>query len=211
MRSTNAALRLIALSAVAALTAIACGSGGDTDVTVLEETTTTTVPTTTVPTTTVPTTTTTIMLPEPAPPVAPDGMELVWSDEFDGDAVDRNNWTHDIGGWGWGNGEAQYYTDRTENSRTQNGLLVIELRQEEYEGSFYTSARLKSQDLQEFQYGRIEARIKVPEGRGTWPAFWMLGAGFAQEAEDPNLRWPCLLYTSPSPRDAHESRMPSSA
>ena len=127
MRSTNAALRLIALSAVAALTAIACGSGGDTDVTVLEETTTTTVPTTTVPTTTVPTTTvptttTTIMLPEPAPPVAPDGMELVWSDEFDGDAVDRNNWTYDIGGWGWGNGEAQYYTDRTENSRTQNGL-----------------------------------------------------------------------------------------
>lgn len=192
MRSTSAALRLIALSAVAALTAIACGSGGDTDVTVVEETTPTTVPTTTVPTTTVPTTTTTIMLPEPTPPVAPDGMELVWSDEFDGDAVDRNNWTYDIGGWGWGNGEAQYYTDRTENSRTQNGLLVIELRQEEYEGSFYTSARLKSQDLQEFQYGRIEARIKVPEGRGTWPAFWMLGAGFAQEAEDPNLRWPIV-------------------
>ena len=55
-------------------------------------------------------------------------MELVWSDEFDGDAIDRSNWTYDIGGWGWGNGEAQYYTDRPENARTQNGLLVIELR-----------------------------------------------------------------------------------
>jgi beta-glucanase (GH16 family) len=137
------------------------------------------------------TTTTTIAPPEPVPPLAPEGFELVWSDEFDGDAINRDNWTYDIGGWGWGNGEAQYYTDRPENARLQNGLLVIEARQERFENSYYTSGRLLTQDLQEFQYGRIEARIKVPRGSGTWPAFWMLGANFGRDSEDPNdSNWP---------------------
>ena len=133
---------------------------------------------------------TTIATPAPVPIVAPDGMELVWSDEFDGDEVDLTNWTYDIGGWGWGNGESQHYTDRPENARTQNGLLVIELREEQFEDSYYTSARLKTQDLREFQYGRIEARIKVPKGAGTWPAFWMLGSGFEQDAASEANRWP---------------------
>lgn len=128
--------------------------------------------------------------PEPIPIQPPEGMELAWSDEFDGDAIDLANWTYDIGGWGWGNGEAQYYTDRVENARAENGLLVIELRQEEFEESFYTSARLKSQGLQEFQYGRIEARIRVPKGAGTWPAFWMLGSGFEEDSPDPAKQWP---------------------
>jgi beta-glucanase (GH16 family) len=145
---------------------------------------------TTAPEPTVPASTTTIATPDPVAPEPPDGMELVWSDEFDGDAIDRSNWTYDIGGWGWGNGEAQYYTDRPENSRLQNGLLVIELREERFEDSYYTSARLKSQGLQEFQYGRIEARIKVPKGSGTWPAFWMLGSSFEQDAPDPENQWP---------------------
>ena len=117
-------------------------------------------------------------------------MELVWSDEFDGDEIDRDNWTFDLGGWGWGNGEAQYYTDREKNARVRNGLLVIELHQEQYEDNYYTSARLLSQDLQEFQYGYIEARLKVPAGKGTWPAFWMLGTGFEHHASDPARRWP---------------------
>lgn len=134
--------------------------------------------------------TTTIQSPEPIPIEPPEGMELVWSDEFDGETIDRSNWTYDIGGWGWGNGEAQYYTDRTENARLQDGLLVIELRQEQFEDSYYTSARLKSQGLREFQYGRIESRIKVPKGGGTWPAFWMLGSGFEQDAPDPEHQWP---------------------
>lgn len=113
------------------------------------------------------------------PPIpAPPGMKLVWHDEFDGKAVDKANWTYDLGGGGWGNGEAQFYTDRTENARVENGLLLIEARQEKYEDSYYTSARLKTQGRQEFQYGRIEARIKVPAGAGLWPAFWMLGASF---------------------------------
>jgi len=132
----------------------------------------------------------TIPTPDPIPVEPPEGMELVWSDEFDGDTIDRSNWTFDIGGWGWGNGEAQYYTDRPENARIENGLLVIELREEEYDGSFYTSTRLKTQGLREFQYGRMEARIKVPAGSGTWPAFWMLGADFDNESDDPSKQWP---------------------
>ena len=123
-------------------------------------------------------TSTPIASPEEAPIAEYDGYQLVWHDEFDGDEIDPNNWTYDIGGWGWGNGEAQYYTDRPENSRTENGLLVIEARFERFEHSYYTSARLKSEGLQEFQYGRVEARTKVPQGAGLWPAFWMLGSNF---------------------------------
>jgi beta-glucanase (GH16 family) len=92
--------------------------------------------------------------------------------------INPANWTFDIGGWGWGNGEAQYYTDRPENARIEDGMLVIEARQEKFEDSYYTSARLKTQGLQNFQYGRIEARVKVPSGKGLWPAFWMLGSDF---------------------------------
>jgi beta-glucanase (GH16 family) len=149
-------------------------------------------PTTVAPATTAApeTTTTTIATPEPIPAEPPEGMELVWSDEFDGDEIDLTNWTYDIGGWGWGNGEAQYYTDRPENARTQNGLLVIELRQEQFEERYYTSARLRTQGLREFQYGRIEGRLKVPAGAGTWPAFWMLGSGFQQDAPETENQWP---------------------
>ncbi len=114
----------------------------------------------------------------PTPIAAPPGWHLVWHDEFDGNAIDPGNWTFDTGGGGWGNGEAEYYTERPENARLENGTLVIEARQEKYQGSYYTSARLKTQGLQNFQYGRIEARLKVPSGKGFWPAFWMLGSDF---------------------------------
>ena len=117
---------------------------------------------------------------ESTPIVVPEGWTLVWHDEFDGDAIDEANWTYDIGAGGWGNGEAQYYTDRPENARIEDGMLVIEARQERFEESYYTSARLKSEGLQEFQYGRIEARLRVPAGRGLWPAFWMLGSNFSE-------------------------------
>ena len=117
-------------------------------------------------------------------------MELVWADEFDGDTIDPSNWTFDIGGGGWGNGEAQYYTDRSENARVEDGRLVIELRQERFEDSYYTSARLTTLGLREFQYGRIEARVRVPSGAGTWPAFWALGADFDPGSSDPSRQWP---------------------
>ena len=109
------------------------------------------------------------------------GWKLAWSDEFDGTTINPKNWVFDKGGSGWGNVEMEYYTDRTENARVENGMLIIEARQEKYEGLNYTSARLNSRGLQEFQYGRIEARMKIPYGQGIWPAFWMLGS---------NASWP---------------------
>jgi beta-glucanase (GH16 family) len=183
-RTTN---RWLLAAAGFAVVAAACGTSDDSDA---DEAVTTATGEAATTTPTVPASTTTIASPEPIPVEPPEGMELVWSDEFDGDTIDPSNWTYDIGGWGWGNGEAQYYTDRSENARTQNGLLVIELREEQYEDSYYTSARLKSQGLQEFQYGRLEARIKVPSGSGTWPAFWMLGSEFDSESDDPSRQWP---------------------
>ncbi len=106
------------------------------------------------------------------------GFELVWSDEFNGDSLDGASWNIAVGrgGNGWGNQEWQYYTGRKENLRVEGGNLVIEAREEKYEGSDYTSARIDTAGKHEFKYGRIEARIKSPAGgHGVWPAFWMLG------------------------------------
>ncbi len=187
--------RWITVVLALALTASACGGSDDAGSVSEEPATTTAAPettTTTAPTTTVAPTSTLapVTAPDPIPPEPPAGMELVWSDEFDGDSVNLDNWTYDIGGWGWGNGEAQYYTDRPENARPENGVLVIELRKEQIEDNSFTSARLRTQGLQEFQYGRIEARLKVPAGLGTWPAFWMLGANFEQDAAEQERNWP---------------------
>jgi beta-glucanase (GH16 family) len=112
------------------------------------------------------------------------GWGIVWQDEFDGPELDLKNWTFDIGGNGWGNQEWQTYTNRPENVRIENGMLVIEAREEEatFSGRPYSSARIKTQGLHAWQYGRIEARIKLPYGQGIWPAFWMLGAN--------NRGWP---------------------
>ncbi|WP_299336292.1 glycoside hydrolase family 16 protein [uncultured Psychroserpens sp.] len=108
---------------------------------------------------------------------------LIMQDEFDVDgAPDSSMWTYDIGDGtaqglpaGWGNNELQYYTDRSENVTVENGLLVLTAREEAFEGANYTSARLTTQGLFEQQYGRFEARIKLPTGKGVWPAFWLLG------------------------------------
>jgi len=114
---------------------------------------------------------------------APEGYTLVWSDEFNGkngSLPDASKWTYDIGGSGWGNHELEYYTNRRENARIEDGKLVITARREEYSGPNdtkfnYTSARLKTQGLFSQAYGRFEARIKLPAGQGMWPAFWLLG------------------------------------
>lgn len=108
----------------------------------------------------------------PAPESYP-GMDLVWSDEFDGDAINLNNWTYDLGASGWGNNEWQNYTNSSLNSSVQDGFLSITAREET--GGGYTSARLKTQGLQTFQFGRIDVRAKLPQGQGIWPAIWMLG------------------------------------
>lgn len=104
---------------------------------------------------------------------------LVWSDEFNGDSAtlpDNTKWTFDLGSGqdGWGNQELQSYTNRPENvSHDGKGNLVITARSS---GTTFTSARIKTQDLFDQQYGRFEARIITPYGPGLWPAFWLLGS-----------------------------------
>lgn len=102
---------------------------------------------------------------------------LVWSDEFNGSSLNTSNWTAEIGtgSSGWGNNELQYYTNRSQNLQVTGGNLVITAQKENYGGMNYTSARIKTQGLKSFKYGKIEARIKIPTGQGIWPAFWMLG------------------------------------
>ena len=102
---------------------------------------------------------------------------LVWSDEFNVDgSPDPTNWGYDLGAGGWGNNEEQTYTNSSDNVTVEGGSLKITAKAET--GGGYTSARLKSENLREYTYGRIEARAKLPEGGGTWPAIWMLGANF---------------------------------
>jgi len=100
---------------------------------------------------------------------------LVWHDEFDVDEIDYSKWRLDVGYTGESNGEMEIYTDRQENAHIENGCLVIEAREEQFQGYRYTSARLKTHGLHSWRYGRIEARIKIPCGLGIWPAFWMVG------------------------------------
>lgn len=103
---------------------------------------------------------------------------LVWSDEFDYTGLpDSSRWTYDVGGEGWGNNKLQYYTSkRPENARVENGILTIEARAEKMENRDYTSARLLTKGRGDWKHARIEVRAKLPRGRGTWPAIWMLAS-----------------------------------
>lgn len=113
-------------------------------------------------------------------------IQLLWSDEFDTNgAPDSSKWGYDIGSNnGWSNNEVQNYTNRAENSFVSNGVLKIVTIKENYGGSSYTSARLKSQGKFSFKYGRIDIRAKLPTGGGTWPALWMLGENIS------SVSWP---------------------
>ncbi len=102
--------------------------------------------------------------------------QLIWSDDFNDTSVDLNKWTFEIGNNnGWGNNELEYYTNRKENAYIENGILIIKAIKENYGGKSYTSARMKTQGKFSVKYGKIEARIKLPYGKGIWPAFWTLG------------------------------------
>jgi beta-glucanase (GH16 family) len=108
-----------------------------------------------------------------------DALTLVWSDEFDGSAIDPETWFFATGDGteaglpgGWGNNELQYYLP--DNAQVSGGTLKITARRETVGGLNYTSARILTQDRFAFRYGRIEASIKLPSGQGLWPAFWML-------------------------------------
>lgn len=112
---------------------------------------------------------------------------LTWSDEFnapDGTPADSTKWTALVGGHGWGNNELEYYTTSIRNAHQEHGSLVIEAIQEPYTGPDgvtrnYTSARVKTSGKFSQAYGRFEARIKMPVGKGIWPAFWLLGDDIA--------------------------------
>ena len=117
--------------------------------------------------------------------VTGDFNTLVNSDEFNIDGLpDSNIWSFDTGvgplNDGWGNNELQYYTDRPENVTVQDGMLVVTANEEDFNGSRYTSARLKTRNRIERQFGRFEARILLPTGTGLFPAFWMLGSDFCE-------------------------------
>jgi beta-glucanase (GH16 family) len=111
--------------------------------------------------------------------------QLIWADDFNGPpggSPDPAKWRFDLGGGGWGNGELQDYTSRASNASLDgHGDLKVTARAESYTGEDgvsgrYTSARLQTLDTFQFMYGRLEARIRVPRGKGLVPAFWALGS-----------------------------------
>lgn len=104
-----------------------------------------------------------------------EGYTKYWAEEFDGTTLNTLNWNIETGLAA--NQELQYYTDRSENLRVEDGCLVIEARKESMGGRAYTSARINTKGKVQIKYGYIEARIWLPAGQGTWPAFWMMGTG----------------------------------
>jgi beta-glucanase (GH16 family) len=144
---------------------------------------------------------------------------LVWSDEFNGNSVNTNHWGFDVGngGNGWGNRELEFYTSRPENVFVRHGLLHIVARREFYHDFNYTSARLKTRGRFCQKYGRFEFRARLPQGKGYWPAFWLMPehevyGGWAASGEidvmenkgdNPRNVLGTIHYGGPSPRNTH--------
>lgn len=117
-------------------------------------------------------------------PITPEtypGMQLLWSDEFNGTSVSLDSWTFELGAGGWGNNELQSYTSSSNNAFVTDGKLnIVAIKS----GSSFTSARMVTKGKKEFTYGRIDIRAKMPVGKGIWPALWMLGGNISQ------VSWP---------------------
>lgn len=127
---------------------------------------------------------------QPLAPLEGAGWELVWADEFEGNALDRTKWTPEQSCWGGGNDERQCYTDRPDNIAVEGGLLLLKAKKERFAGparppeiagrdnptqvQSHTSGKVRTIGLHAWRYGRIEARAKVPPGQGAWPAIWMM-------------------------------------
>lgn len=126
------------------------------------------------------------------PPLTPKNYTFtekpIWSDEFDMPGLpNAKNWTYDVGGAGWGNNELQYYTNADiDNAHVENGMLTIEARKEVIGTNGYSSARIVTKGKQDFLYGKVEVRAKVPAGRGNWPAIWTL----ASQSDYGKQYWP---------------------
>lgn len=121
--------------------------------------------------------------PDPLPDKPNPTKTLVWSDEFDYNGLPNSlKWSYDTAGndGGWGNNEKQFYTQaRLKNAEVKDGYLSITARKEEYKGFHYTSARLITKQKGDWLYGRMEIKAKLPDGRGMWPAIWMLPTDWA--------------------------------
>ncbi len=103
---------------------------------------------------------------------------LVWQDEFNGDALDKNSWSHELGNGcpdlcGWGNNERVWY--RKENTNVTDGKLIITAKEDKEQEGYWSSSRLITSNKVNFKIGRIDVRAKLPETRGLWPAIWLLG------------------------------------
>ncbi len=104
--------------------------------------------------------------------------KMVWSDEFEGNSLNRDYWNVEVNGSGGGNNEHQYYLDSTKNINVSNGTLKINALKERYSNKDYTSGRINTKGKKSFKYGKVEARMKLPSFTGAWPAFWMLGSNY---------------------------------
>ena len=141
----------------------------------------------------------------------PIGWYAVWNDEFNGaqgELPDPARWAYDIGNGsgGWGNGQLEFDTNRPENvAMDGEGNLTITARKEAFGGQGYTSARIKTQGLFAQQYGRIEARIQLPVGRGIWPAFWMLGEDIDEVSWPQTGEIDIMEYRGQEPSTVHGS------
>ncbi|SFU30432.1 Glycosyl hydrolases family 16 [Pustulibacterium marinum] len=140
------------------------------------------------------------------------GKQLVWEENFTAATLNDEDWNFELGDGcpnicGWGNNERQVYTQ--ENHELKDGQLIITAKKE---GDLYTSTRITTQGKQEFQYGYIEIKAKLPTGQGIWPAFWMLGSnitekGWPWSGEIDILEYvgkePHMVYTSLHTQDSH--------
>jgi len=138
--------------------------------------------------------------------------KLVWEEDFKSATLDESVWNFELGNGcpnicGWGNNEREFYTK--ENHKLVNGNLVITAKKD---GDKYTSTRITTKGKKQFQYGRIEARAKLPVGKGIWPAFWMLGsnidkAGWPKSGEIDILEYigkePHTVYTTLHTQEHH--------
>jgi len=112
--------------------------------------------------------------------------KLIFKSEFSCGKLNPDQWTLEAGGFGYGNEEAQVYTDNSKNVRIENGLLVIEAHKEHEAQNDYTSGKITSYGKFSFQYGKVIVRAKIPYGKGTWPAIWLLPDTF----KTGKYKWP---------------------
>ena len=124
------------------------------------------------------------------PPVPEPEYKLIWSDEFDGTSLNTEKWNYDIGYNLWGNQEQENY--QAANVAVADGNLRLTARKETIgtTPSNYTSGRINTLNKGEFAYGKIEARMKLPRGKGLWPAFWLLGVNMRARGTTPGVSWP---------------------